>query len=307
MFKKIVSILLIMLISSPLLLTALAHDDQSKHDADLKYALFGDTYYHLSGNQKIAFQAIADAAALSIDQFTPNNTAKWKKGVYERLQDNLQSLKLPKVSIPFDSIDLNSEKSRDGNITANTHRKYTHMGWDYRKYPNMDFWKIRKQLLLDVVNRILFYPNSFFAKLPWISDLLSTPNEQCTAFCAMVYYIHILGDHIEGDVPDKLQYLEPLIQYTSFTVPGIIPELKEYLQVVFLSQKSSWTFSALQMELTELTLEAERNCGTWGKVDTIERCQENQEYAKRFLVILSKYLPVLLKNESFFHDMFYSK
>ena len=55
----------------------------------------------------------------------------------------------------------------------------------------------------------------------------------------MIYYIHILGDHIAGNTPDKLTDLEPLIQYASLSTPGIIAELKEQIQIVFVSQKST--------------------------------------------------------------------
>ena len=179
------------------------------------------------------------------------------------------------------------------------------MGWNYNKYPNPDFWNTRKQVLLDVVNRTLFNNNKVFSWMPaWISDTFYAPNEQCEAFSAVVYYIHILGDHIEGNVPSKLTDLEPLIQYTSLSTPGIITELEEQLSIVFDSQSDSWTYAAMTQKLTVLAIKAEQNCGTWGSVDTDSKCEINQKYAEELLEILSIYMPKLLQKEAFFTNCF---
>ena len=51
-----------------------------------------------------------------------------------------------------------------------------------------------------------------------------------------------------------------------------------------------------------ILLLSEENCGTWGAVDTYERCEINQQYARELLDILAEYIPTLLKNEEFFID-----
>lgn len=305
MRKRIAFVFLILLIIGSIVSAAYAHDDQSEHDKDLKYALFGSRDKVLSGEAKDVFQAISDAAAVSIDQFSPNTTSRWKEGTYNELQDELETLNLPKISTEFDDLDLNSKVTKNGkNVTANTHRKYTHMGWNYKYYPNEEFWEKRKNVLLHVVNWTLFNDSATFKGVPWARDLLYAPSEQCEAFCAVVYYIHILGDHIEGNTPDKLTDLEPLIQYTSLSTPGIIAELKEQLQIVFASQTGGWTYAKLMEELSNLEHEAEQNCGMWGSIDTEEKCKKNQEYAKELLKILSDNLPTLLEKEDFFKDCF---
>ena len=304
MKKRIVAtfLLLVVVMGSAL---AFAHDKQGEHDKDLKYALFGLQEKVLSGNEKRIFNAISNAAALAIDQFSTNDSQAWKEGTYNELQNDLQKLGLPALADSFDNLNLNSRIAADGkNITANTHRKYTHLGWNYRNYPNEDFWVKRKQVLLHTVNWMLFNDKALFSRVLWLSDAIYSPSEQCEAFCAMVYYIHILGDHIEGNVPEKLTDLEPLIQYTSLSTPGIIAELKEQLAIVFIAQKGSWTYAAMMEELSDLKIKAEQNCGMWGAVDTIEKCAINQEYANELLQILSAYLPNLLKNEPFFYNHF---
>lgn len=286
-------------------LCAYAHENQREHDRDLKYALFGNPDYNLGGERKIAFQAIANGAALAIDQFTPNTENQWKRDVYEDLQTELQQLDLGKLPYSFDSIDLNTNVSRDKkNITANTHRKYTHLGWNYKKYPNMDFWKKRKEMLLEVVNRVFFKQNPLLNRIPVISDILYSPNEQCNAFCAVIYYIHILGDHKEGNTPEKIKYIEPLVKYTNLSTPGIIVELIEYLQVLFPSQRSDRLFISMIQELYDLTFKIEENCNTWGSVDSVDKCYINQENATKLLDIIGNYMPRLLLREDFFRRRF---
>ena len=308
--RKVTVFLLIVSLFICLLSPAMAHDDQNEHDGDLRYVLFGDRDKVLFGDEKTAFQVIADAAAVTIDQFSPNDKVEWKKGTYEKLQSGLDSMSVARLNISFADLDLNihvwdeTKNAEAKNITANSHRRFTHMGWNYKKYPNKDFWKRRKQVLLQTANKVLFNPNQTLGWIPYLSDALYSPSEQCDAFCAVVYYVHILGDHIEGDNPDKLTDLEPLIQYTSLSTPGIITELMEQLQILFPDQVSSYTFTALMQEMTDLRVRAEKNCGTWGSVDSFERCEINQKYAKELLNILAGKVPLLLQRESFFNNRF---
>lgn len=305
MKQRILAMLLLLVFVVGSVPGALAHGDQSKHDRDLKHALFGSPEKALTGEEKTIFKAISNAAALTIDQFSQNEQLRQKESTYNKLQGELKELGLPALPNSFDNLDLNINVAPDGkNITANSHRKYTHLGWNYKDYPNEEFWKTRKQVLLHTVNWTLFNDKAFFSKIPGIANALYPPSEQCEAFCAMVYYIHILGDHIEGDKPEKLTDLEPLIQYTNLSTPGIIAELKEQLSVVFVSQEDSWTYAALMDKLTGLTIRAERNCATWGAIDTKEKCTLNQDYANELLGILSDYLPNLLKYEPFFSSHF---
>ncbi len=307
MKRKSVAFLLAFLFVMSICPLTLAHDDQKEHDADLKYAFFGDRDKFLQGDEKKAFTVIANAAALAIDQYSPNDKAQWKQKCYDTIQKYLCDLKVPELNISYEELDLNIHVSSDKkNVTGTTHRKYTHLGWNYKEYPNQDFWMLRKKVLLDSVNRVLFNPQSLLSWWPWLSDVFYGPSEQCDAFCGMIYYIHILGDHIAGNTPNKLTDLEPLIQYASLSTPGIIAELKEQIQIVFVSQKNSWTYLSLMEDLSTLEICAEKNCGTWGSIDTDEKCRINQKNAEKLLDILAKRLPQMLKNEPFFSDRFKS-
>ena len=66
-------------------------------------------------------------------------------------------------------------------------------------------------------------------------------------------------------------------------------------------------FMELQQELSALKSKAEKNCGTWGAVDTKEKCEENQMYAAALLDILAEHIPQLLSMEPFFTNRFSNK
>ncbi|NMD38649.1 MAG: hypothetical protein GYA87_08235 [Christensenellaceae bacterium] len=305
MKRKISTLLTFLILSLLIIPSSLAHDDQAKHDADLMCVFWGDDKVSLSSEEKIAFKIIANAAAITIDQYSLNPNGRIKEGTFNEIQEGLKYFGLPELSINFNDIDLNIKVSNDGkNISPNTHRLYTHLGWNYKKHPNNDFWKKRKHVLIDSVNRLLFNSKKIFSWFPWASDVVYPPSEQCDAFCAIIYYVHIIGDHIAGDTADKLKNIEPLIHYTSMDTPGIIVELKEQLQIVFQEQKNSYTFFELDQKLSDLTISIEKNCDILGFIDTAEKCKKNQEHAEQLLQILSKHLPTLLKNESFFKSRF---
>lgn len=281
-------------------LPALAHGSQSDHDKDLKLALFGDADHVLRGEKRSAFKAIADAAALCIDQFSANESMQSKKGEFEDLSERVN------LSMSFEDIDLNKKVAGE-NVTPNTHRMYTHQGWNSAKYSNTEFWDARKEILLEAAQHSLFDDSIPF--IPWVSNIISSltgPSEQCDSFCALVYYVHILGDHLEGDKPDKLDALEPLAQYESLSSPGIIPELQEYLQVLFADQKTSWTFTTLMQGLDTLGRKAEKVYYSPGGINTEEKCTTNMENAEELLKLLGAYIPKLLEKEDFFKQAFLS-
>lgn len=257
---------------------------QPQHSADLKKVLFGDEYKYLSKDQNTAFNAIAHAAAFTIDQFSSSKTQE--DGTYKKLLNELDELGIKAKITKFRKVDLNFEVDKN-NISATTHRKYTHLGWDYENYPNQEFWLLRKQMLIDTVNWVLFNRD---AKFSWIKPLYK-PSKQCEAFSAVIYYVHILGDHVAGDTPRKLENLEPLL--------SIIIELKEQLGIVFASQKNSRKYKALEDELSAFIIKVQRNYNLYGV-----ECKINKKYAKDLLERLAEHIPKLLQEEEFFRKYF---
>lgn len=271
------------------------HDGQTAHDRDLKWVLFGNKNHTLPPAQQASFQIVADAVALCVDQFSPNETAQRKRDVFDRLK------KTANLSIKFEDIDLN--KGVDGkNITANTHRMYTHQGWSFPMYPNPKLWAARKQLLVDTVKKQLFSKSSGLG-----SHLLrlfgaESQKEQYSSFCAFLYYIHLLGDHMVGDMPGKLSALYPLARSRDRDLPGILPEISKHLDELLNEQKNTYSYQALAQALASLVEKADDNYYQTGGINSPERCAQNQAYAEEALGLLSNYIPNLLKHEDFFKE-----
>ena len=104
MKKTFISVFLLLTLIFGCTQISYAHDKQAEHDGDLKYALFGSREKLLVGEEKAIFDAIANAAALTIDQFSPNDQTQWKEDVYSRLQENVQKLVHLKLPYSFEEL-----------------------------------------------------------------------------------------------------------------------------------------------------------------------------------------------------------
>ena len=195
-------------------LNIFAHPTQNEHDKELKEILFGDIKVIFSNEEKVRFQAIADAAALCIDQFSPNKKARYKEKVFDELNEKIG------FSFSFNDIDL-QDLGNGKNASAKNHRRYTHRGWNYDDYPLQELWKQRKKILTATVNTELFdKPPGKIEKIPFVNSLIDTESacdEMCDAFCQLVYYTHILGDYLEANrYSDEFQQLIPLEQLMNY-------------------------------------------------------------------------------------------
>ena len=188
-----------------------AHDSQKEHDDDLFAVLFGDGY-NLASDKKPAFQAVADAAALCIDQFSTNEDKRSKEGLFKDLKTRVG------FSMSFDDIELLNGKG-GMKVSARTHRRYTHRGWNFsfllgsQENQNKDehsllrneqnLWLQRKKILTATVNKELFGKTSgILGNFHFLEGALYSEeacNDQCEAFCCLVYNVHILGDYMEAD------------------------------------------------------------------------------------------------------------
>ena len=229
--------LLLFLVIAALLISsyipyAYAHDSQKEHDEDLLAVLFGDGY-NLASDKKPIFQAIADATALCIDQFSTNEDRRSKEVPFNQLKSRIG------FSISFDDIELLNGK--DGlKVSARTHRRYTHRGW-YFSYPmeaEQKLWNQRKKILTATVNKELFGKTSgFLGNFHFLEGSLYSEaacNAQCEAFCELVYYVHILGDYMEADsYSAEFQQLIPLVRHEDPQSPAMISDIKKLLPDLF--------------------------------------------------------------------------
>ena len=273
------------------------HGSQSEHDRDLKCVLYGRTDIKLKNEDtKKCFQFIADAAAICIDQFSSNDEEQKKIKVYEELKAG--------VGLPysFDSINLNKDNvGNPVNITADTHRAFTHRGW-YFSYPTKqerDFWSLRQKVLIVTVNKLLF------CKPNIINDLFANyekpDNKKCEAFCCLIYCVHILGDHVAGDTPKKISplVLEPIARYSDQY--GIIYDLKEALKTLITDHNNSYNGLITELDIIgEKANSIIRQDG--GQITSDENAKINMQLAQDVLDVLADKLPGLLNIEEFFKN-----
>ena len=298
MERRIVSILIAVVISFTFITTTYAHERET-HDKDIEYVLFGDEDYKSSHPiTKSIITAIEDATYLCVDQFNGNG----KKEL-----DNLNKEKIPGIPKSIDEFDFNSNYA---------HRNFTHRGWNV-SYSEAAHWPIRQKILFNTVNKELFADKK--NPISWLSDVISGENneyrKQCESFCVLLYYVHILGDHIEaGDETIKtktlqqklngLAYIDPLTRPNDRDNPGIIPDLMNYCAILFKSQEGKREYDSFMQELDYLKDKSDRLVGSKGGVDTEAEFEEYNKCANDLRSVLGDYVPRLLENEDFYKRTF---
>ena len=282
--KRIISLLLglVLLISAA---PAFAHD-REEHDQELEYVLFRDRYYsdtHPTTGKTI--ERIEDAAYLAIDQYNGSGTTELK---------NLNDDKVPGIPSSIDQINFSSNYA---------HRDFTHRGWRVTYDPKAH-WPERQTILKNTIRAKLFSSSEGpFSWLPWSSDRDKT-DRKVEAFAVLVYYVHVLGDHIEAEKFTALNYVSPLANYNDRDNPGIIPDLMKYLAVLFEDQSSAEQYNSMMQDLEHL---ADSSDKLYHSVGGIRETQfpEYHQNALDLLETLATYVPDLLKNEAFFHKAFF--
>ena len=260
------------------------------HNAELKEILFGK--YNLSSKAEENFDLLTKAAYLTLDYF---NNSMQGLDYYNDLK-NYGVKDIPRL----ESIDFSGNKY---------HQKYTHMGWEYT-YGVIDKanWEARKKILLNTVEKVCK-----FSKNKGIWSWFSTQtidDSKKKDFAALIYDIHILGDHI-GDM-DATRYTrirlvsEPdyrgqVVSPTSagpFNNMTLYTYLLYHIQRLFRDQKNCYEYN----ELVKF-LERHKDEFINSKDDKVP--YENvQELANETKKVLARYIPKLLRNEAFFQRAF---
>lgn len=115
---------------------------------------FGSERYKEShSSAKDSIQALEDAVYLAVDQFNGKSAEELK-----RLKDMGVS------GLPL-SIDEFNDRSNY------VHRSFTHRGWDF-EYPEEAHWPVRKRILTNTVQKVLFDEGTPLSWFPWLSDKL---------------------------------------------------------------------------------------------------------------------------------------
>ena len=121
--------------------------------------------------------AIEYAAQLTIDQYGGKNRENYNQ---------LKKWGMGGLPLRFSTIDYMEDLSGSGiKITPNTHRLYTHQGWD-REYTTNNvqkFWTARRNVLLGTLNTIFG-----FSSFPFLFGY----TEECNSLAGIIYYTHLL-------------------------------------------------------------------------------------------------------------------
>ena len=281
--NRLICLFLPVIIFFNMALPVQAHDKEG-HNEEMRDALFKacfkdmSFYRHFSKEDaEKAIEALECAAYLAIDQFNGGG------------KEELKQLKEYGVKGLPDSI-------TEINFTSNQyHRKYTHRGWDAEDkgiYQGdvLKRWIIRKQILTNTADKI------FGSKLN---------SEKKNSFCAIVYYIHLLGDRESGDT----YYTNAVIMELGGRKDNydIISELIKHIKMLFsFSLKRMFLIDKLQEINSEVAELRKAPDGSEAKIEE-ELFNQYKKYASLILKDkLTLNLPKMLKDEQWFSDVFYS-
>ena len=249
--------------------------DSDEHDYIFKMVLFGSDITLQPAEQE-KLKMLNNASHIAIDQYN---------GRYENELNFLKKKRIKTI-----------ESIADIDFTFNSHhQRFTHRGWTFSYASSKGNWPKRKQLILDTTDKVFKF-NS---------------NEQHDAFSALLYYIHIIGDH-DGDnkvnsidriplgaEPDKLDILDEL---ANIYLPRLFKNQIAVNELCDKLQKTNRKCAILLRRHGEGY--EDRNV----KRDVIDLTEEEykiyQQYAKDTIKVLEEYIPVLLKNEKWFCKSF---
>ncbi len=256
---------------------------REKHDDYLQSMLFIEG--QPDSNQE-AVKLLEEASFLAIDQF--NGTG----------QKELTDLSKAVRGVPEDILAINF-KANDI-----THRYYTHKGWDfdYQLSLNEDpaHSLTRKRILLLTVNDIFdfgLFSGSWFGH-----DMF---DKKCNSFCALIYYAHVIGDHI-NDKTYKNNPQAPLYRPNDEKNPGIIPEMIKHCEILFAdNQSGERVYEDFIRELKSQFERIKPLVNSKGRIDTQEEFDVYHKCAEDLMDLLINNVPILLKGEDFFLKVFY--
>jgi hypothetical protein len=270
--------------------------DRKEHDSNLECVLFDGGKYDKSKKDKV--KMLEYASYLAIDQFNYKKTIN-KSGVDvgngARELAYLKEKKVSKLPEKIEDIDFKA--------SGNTHRTKTHRGWNfsYNTKEDRNRWKIRKTILCSTTNKVF-----------GLSNKKGVPNSTCNNFSALVYYVHVLTDHTQDKWDKEKNKLtnQGLKMPLARANPGegnedIFLELENIINNLFKNQQDQKAFKKLTKEMDKLAKKARKLVDQKGGINSTERFEANQDYAKELLKLLKEYIPTLLKSEDFFQKAFY--
>jgi hypothetical protein len=267
--KKVIYLLYFSLLSN--FLFAAQYDEHWTH---LLMLLFNRAYAKDSVEEK-KVEVLREAVWLTLDS-TLNN---------KRMNDALKVLK------DFNVKDI---PEPDTIVTSgnNYHQRYTHRGWDFMTYPvnlgGRNFqkvWELRKKILVNTVDKLFAFT--------------SRDSKKKDSFAALLYYTHILGDHLEdGKItnPDRIQ-----ISGNRYD-PTILSELEKHCDILF-AEKNTYEYRFLKKYFESNKMKTVPH----GQTMTDKELEDLRQFSNDILEVLFKNISKCLKEEDFFNKTFQNR
>lgn len=271
--KWVIVLLCILLALGNISQTSFAYE-RNGHDAYMSDVLFKN-FKEVKNDSRIAndIKALECASYLAIDQFNNNG----QKDLDFLLNYGVKGIPLYVSDISY-------------NASGTTHRSHTHRGWDFQNYfVTKKLWPIRKQILLNSADKIFDFKGN---------------EAQKESFCALIYYIHILADHMD-DTSYKIKNGLKMDVGGRTDEIDIIHELLKHIKVLFADQKYTHKYRSLTSALERYNKRLAKIVRPVGGINTDEKFEQKQEYTKRIKELLTWYIPEMLKEEAFFSEVFY--
>ena len=294
---RFVRLLWILFITVTVISTPVLAFGAEKHDDYLEQVLFGVKMSFDNEIEEKNMQALEYASFLCIDYTKDNKQSTAGQTAYNFLED-FKVGELP---------DCLSKLEGPG---GSSHRQYTHFGWQ-QGYQNdredKANWEARKTLLLSTTNKVFDF--GWFSK-KFSGRLWFDYDAKCDSFSALIYYVHILGDHIYTKSIDTANDMIPLSRSSpSMSKQSLIYELKRHIPIIFADQlKDSKNiprnYTALMSKIDTIDVEARRILNCDGTLSSSTDVSAYNDCARALMEVLIDYLPPLLEKEDFFTAAF---
>lgn len=247
--------------------------ERDKHDRLMLDVLFKNFKDESDVTNRDEIKALENACYLTIDQF--NNSG----------QKALDELHMYGVKgIPKKIADINISDS------PSKHRSHTHRGWDYQYFADKaELWSERKEILIKTVGTIFDFEG----------DIKKQEN-----FCKLLYYIHILGDHMD-DTSYKINNGLKIDVGGRVDKNDIIHEWQKCIEVVFAEQKHTHKYRSLTTELEKYNSRFSKIVRSAGGINSDEKFALHKKYSENLMKLMTMYIPEMLKEEGFFYNVFY--
>lgn len=175
--------------------------------------------------------------------------------------------------------------------SGTTHRSYTHRGWrSSNNGLSTEKRELREQILLNTVGTVFDFGGN---------------EKQKESFCALIYYIHLLGDHMD-DSSYKVNNGLKMEVGGRKDKTDIIHELEANIAIVFSDQSHTHKYQSLLSSLEKYNSRFYKLINSEGGINTEEEFAQKHEYVDGLTKLLTYYLPEMLKDEPFFYQAFYA-